>query len=454
MIDLFDISTVALLRSVFLFFPYFIIAKMLSRDRKLRLKESIYMVFSTLLVTTAILVNRNLGYTSLLYVLSTLPAVILLFFYFWKIKGMPYPLSLFFMALSLSIGFFVENISSHLVLWSFGLAHRPFFDTLDLVPYLVLAFSLYFFSIVFTLLLKRIFQGLLANITKISHLQHTASFVSTLMLLFFLIIINLQHFLGLTVLLFSWSFAFVISFTATIFLCLLFYTKSFRAEQKTKQKELEHLALLHYLGESEQQQIAISRFKHDYQNILLSLQHFIKERDWDKLEQYFETQIQPSSKVITDNNFALEGLSKIKPLEIRSILTTKLTMAQNLGVDAVFESVEEIDDIPVDSIALVRMLGILLDNATEELVALGHGQLSVACFRAEDAINFVIQNTCHSDILPLHQLKQMGTSTKGSGRGLGLSNLSELVSVFPNVALQTVIEDNNFIQILMIGGVA
>ena len=63
-----------------------------------------------------------------------------------------------------------------------------------------------------------------------------------------------------------------------------------------------------------------------------------------------------------------------------------------------------------------------------------------------------MQNDCAEDMPNLRQLKQNGFSTKGEGRGQGLSILSELTNSLPNVTLSTSIKDGTFTQMLTLGG--
>jgi len=219
-----------------------------------------------------------------------------------------------------------------------------------------------------------------------------------------------------------------------------------------REKEIENRTLLYYMDECERQQSVMRKFKHDYQNILISMNSFLDDDDLSGLKQYYTAKIKPASDVIMQGNFSLEQLGKIKVREIKSILAAKLTMAQNLGLDARFEAVDDVDHIPVDSVALVRMLGIILDNAIEELETLGTGQLLVACFKSETSVTFIVQNTCRTDMPSFRQLSQSGFSSKGVDRGTGLSNLSELAATYPNITLQTNVVDRNFIQRLIIGG--
>ena len=217
-----------------------------------------------------------------------------------------------------------------------------------------------------------------------------------------------------------------------------------------KKERDEQMALQVYTEELEKQYASIRKFEHDYQNILLSMRGFLDEGDLPGLREYFTTQVEVESEAITKNHFALRHLDKIKVREIKSVLTTKLSLAQHSNIWASFEANEVIDDFLIDSVKLVRMLGILLDNAIEAVSGLEKGQLFVGCFRWKSGIHFIIQNTCPPDMPPFHMIWEAGFSTKGPGRGLGLNNLAECVASLPAVSLQTNIIDKDFVQTLII----
>ena len=239
----------------------------------------------------------------------------------------------------------------------------------------------------------------------------------------------------------------------TIYVFTSFFWKKHILAKRTAQRYAEEQKRLqYYTDELERYQVGVRKFKHDYQNILLSLDAYVENGDLVELRQYYCTSIKPASHVITKNSFALDGLDKIKIRAIKSFLTAKLLLMQNTDMDirTCFEANENIDYIPLDLVALVRMLGILLDNAIEELTELSHGELFVSCLKWDAGITFVVQNTCRPDLPSSQQLWQTGFSTKGNDRGLGLSNLSELVDTYANVTLSTKISKNSFRQELLI----
>lgn len=255
-----------------------------------------------------------------------------------------------------------------------------------------------------------------------------------------------------------WLVVFLTIFV-TIFLgSFIFYTKAIESRHQIQRKEDEQQSLLYYTTEIEKQAREMRKFKHDYQNILSSFEDFIYEGDLAGLKSYFNDTVQNASKRIMQESFALEGLSRIKIKEIKSILVSKLMSAQDKGIVVRFEARQDIDDIQMNTVALVRMLGIILDNAIEELEEIKdytpNANIIIGIWKEEDAdeVGLVIQNTCRSELPRLHELKKEGFSSKGEGRGLGLSNLLEIVDSQPNVFLQTSVSDNQFIQKILIGG--
>jgi two-component system sensor histidine kinase AgrC len=117
-----------------------------------------------------------------------------------------------------------------------------------------------------------------------------------------------------------------------------------------------------------------------------------------------------------------------------------------MGVRANLEAPDAITHIDMDTVLLVRILGILLDNAIEELLYLGYGDLLVGLIKGKDNILLIVQNTCRDDLPNIQTLKKGDFSTKGSNRGLGLSIVADIINHCPNVISEIIVKDNLFIH--------
>ncbi len=222
----------------------------------------------------------------------------------------------------------------------------------------------------------------------------------------------------------------------------------------TREKVIEQRAMQLYIDEISKQNEEINQFRHDYLNILSSLESYLEEGDLQALTVYYQQTIQPTRTLFLENASKLSALQKIDHPAIRGIFMTKLLLAQEKGISVHLEMTGKII-FPkhVFDLNLIRILGILLDNAIEEVDALGKGELAVAFFQEKDALVILIQNTVRNPVKPLYQLKKQGFSTKGKGRGYGLSTVDELMSQTSTLLLETTISQHLFVQKLtLLGG--
>ena len=192
------------------------------------------------------------------------------------------------------------------------------------------------------------------------------------------------------------------------------------------------------------------KFRHDYKNILLTLEGYIRDQEWQGLADYFHQHIQPTQVTTDQLGLELSRLSKIQSPDVRNLLFTKLAFAGTNGIDL---SIEVPDDIHLNvvrnPIYLVRIIGILLDNAIEALSNQEGGKLTLAVFEDLGDVHLIIENDCQEDPGDLNKLLEAGYSTKGSGRGLGLSNALELARE-SQFQLTTQFANERFTQHLLI----
>jgi len=438
-----------------IFLAYFILAHTLAGKQRLRRKEILFITLSSPFATVAsFLFSHRIENAVWGFLFGTFWVLLLLFFYFYQIKGKPLKLSFILVVLAASLFTIIDSLV--LSIWTELLGFGVFDSERILFHSLTYLILLYVFLVCFIVILRKVMRRFSLDATLIGKYQTIAVVISALILFCFLFVVSLQlHSDSDTIItLFSWSSGFIVIYALAISICFAFYIRTMRAKQTAQEKELEQRALFRYIEEFQSHQKAMQQLRHDFSNVLLSFETFIDKEDYSGLTAYYRTQVKPTTETIIQNRFALEGLEHIKPLEIKGILTAKLALAQNQGLDVTFEAREDITHIPVDSVVLVRMLGILLDNAIEALSKVPDGRLLVGCLKLGSTINFIIENTCPPNMPSIRRLSQTGFTTKGSGRGMGLNILAELSDTLPNVTLSTNIKDGNFVQILEIGGKA
>ena len=437
------------------FLPFFIAAKIMTRDYKFHLKETLFLLVAALIGSLSFNVNRLLTRDTLLnlHIIEDVVVYLLLFFYFAKIKSYTarktITLATVTMLIIMAFEFSWDAVSYFFFPdFMLGIVSPGIF--LQTLPFVVVVYVVY---IGFPLLFVRLTRKPRAAINENEKFQKNLAIISIFSFLFFQAAISSWRTAGYVVHFFSWPMILLSLLIITVFVSFYFYVRSLKERTALREKIAEQEALQAYTNQVETYQGIVQRIQHDMGNVLSSMEGYLVADDLAGLKGYFYIRIKPATEIITKNNFFLARLSNIKVPEIKALLAGKLMEAQSAGIDTTVEATDEINHIPVDSVALVRMLGIIMDNAIEELTALGAGQLIVACYKAGDGVTFVVQNTCRADIQKLHELVQVGFSTKGEGRGLGLNNLTEIANAHPNnISLQTTIKDGNFTQKLRIGG--
>lgn len=245
----------------------------------------------------------------------------------------------------------------------------------------------------------------------------------------------------------SFLFLFYFVLLLTVFVVL---TRMVNKEAKMNNKQLQYERLTEYTENLEGLYTDMQKFRHDYINILLTMSEYIRTKDIENLDTYFTHKILPISQGMQSDNFKLGTLQNVKIQEVKGIMSSKIIQAQELNIDAVIEVVEPIDHLNMDSIKLCRCLGIILDNAIEEALQCETPTLRMALIKREGTVLIVTTNSCRPNGPELYKIYEKGFSTKGTNRGLGLSNLKEIVSKCDNVTLDTYIKDDLFVQELEI----
>lgn len=216
-------------------------------------------------------------------------------------------------------------------------------------------------------------------------------------------------------------------------------------QKEAKQKALQDLQ--DYTRNLENMYNSLRSFKHDYINILLSMSGYIEDRNIDELKIFFENKIFPTKNLIVQGDYQLNQLANIKVLEIKSLLAAKMIHAHETGIEIAVDIPDKVESFPIDTVDLVRILGIFLDNAIEAALETEHPQIGLNIIQNDASVSIIINNRFQDEgIMILHKLKQKGFSTKTGHQGIGLCNAHKIISSYENILLQTAIQKDSFIQ--------
>lgn len=237
-----------------------------------------------------------------------------------------------------------------------------------------------------------------------------------------------------------------ISYVFVLIIICAILTIFVKKEVDFKAKQAHYESLHEYTANLEKLYMDMRKFRHDYVNILSSISAYLDQEDVNGLKKYFYESIYPLDKAIENKDFKLGLLKNIEIIELKGLLSMKLIRAQELNLNVNVDIVEPISNINMDIVDLVRILGILLDNAIEAALESDEKKVEIGIIKKDPTVIIIVINSFKGNSLQVSRMFTEGFSTKGENRGLGLSNMKQILNQYKNVTLDTYIEKNSFIQ--------
>ena len=222
-----------------------------------------------------------------------------------------------------------------------------------------------------------------------------------------------------------------------IFFWILYFSINRREKQRIHNELVENRLsnLKEYTDHLEQEQRKLRKFKHDYQNMLLSLEENLRSSDSQDAKDYLQTFKQYSDNYIRESGlWMVNDFDNVKTPYLKSILINKTSQATEQGIDVHFECRYDVDQIAMEPYDLVRIVGIAYDNAIEAVRNLdkNHRKINVMVYRTKGQTEVTIANPMQTAENLTH-LKKEGVTTKKGHSGLGLANIEEISANYSNV---------------------
>ncbi|WP_314481976.1 GHKL domain-containing protein [Streptococcus cristatus] len=217
-------------------------------------------------------------------------------------------------------------------------------------------------------------------------------------------------------------------------------------QQLSEQRELQLRNMSDYSQHIEELYNELRSFRHDYINILKSLKLGIDTHDLPAIEQIYNQILKDSGQALNQSKYDLGRLSNIHNDALKSVLSAKFLEAQSKGIEIGLEVPQEIKPQGMELLDFITIVSILADNAIEAAVETSHPVVSFAFLEQEGRQIFIVENTIKEFSIHSDTIFKKGFSTKGENRGLGLSNVQNIISHYPNVSLRTISHDHSFRQ--------
>lgn len=331
------------------------------------------------------------------------------------------------------------NISIIDVLLSIVLLYFSLFNAFKEKLNLFINHFIFFFAL-FPLVSKKIKKFYLKIVDKSENINsnlilYLLLFLLSIIILFFAMSLNIdiQYILLMFII-------FVLFLTLTLILVNEWKEKYILFNKYTELDEY----INNFEGTIDKQNLII----HEYKNQLSIIKGLSSKKDINK---YIDNIIE---LLKTNNKIDFKGLNKLNRDGLRSLLYYKMTVSNKKGVNFILEISKDIKDYikkleDTKFKYLLMFLGTLIDNAIEGAEESKEKVVLFELYKINNNMKIVISNTI-KDKVDLKLIEKKGYSTKGEGRGNGLSLIKRINKDYNCFDIKIEIIDNYFIVNLTI----
>lgn len=229
-----------------------------------------------------------------------------------------------------------------------------------------------------------------------------------------------------------------------------------RQEMQKKQIQTQQISMQQqntYIESLEKLQSEMRKFRHDYKNMMSGMYLQAKEGNMEAVQDFIQDMTIDFDHQVGEQIRRLTQLGNIHMIEVKGLLLGKIEKMQQEQISCELEILRPFDRTRLRTTDLCRCLGILIDNAIDEVRGKQDKrpkpQVHIMISRQEKCTTFRVKNSLYSTI-DFHKIWQLGYSTRGSDRGIGLASYKSILEHYENVISLTTIKDGYFIQELKI----
>ena len=250
----------------------------------------------------------------------------------------------------------------------------------------------------------------------------------------------------------DWHVYLVVTY-ALLFLATLVYINATFSERLKEevllQKDRQMSDLARYSQQIEQLYTDIRRFRHDYLNVLSSIKYGIDSKDMAIISDIYDNILEKTKTRIEGKQYEIANLINIKDEAVKGVLASKILEAQGQSITIHLEVSDVFEVSRMELLDFITVLSIFLDNAIEASLDSSTKEVNIALISGETDV-VIVENTIAQESINTVGIFKLGRSSKGEGRGIGLSTVREILGKYPNCSLSTQSKDYRFKQTLKI----
>ena len=247
-----------------------------------------------------------------------------------------------------------------------------------------------------------------------------------------------------------YSVGLYIAYFVLTFFMILMIIKEYEVNARITLKQNSYDNLQEYMSQIEDLYQNIRVFRHDYANIMVSMAAYLNDNDMKGLKAYYEKHIFPINNMLNKEKDVISRLNMLDMIELKGLVSVKINYALEMNIKVSLEITEKIEKINMNILDLVRITGILLDNAIEACQECTEPCISFGMIKTEQGVTLIIRNTYIKKEIDYSRLGEPGVTSKGEWRGIGLYNVKSIIGNYDNVIMDTEYADQYFTQMMEI----
>lgn len=204
-----------------------------------------------------------------------------------------------------------------------------------------------------------------------------------------------------------------------------------------------------YIEKMEQIQSELRGFRHDFKNMMTGMYLQAKEGDLEAVQSFIQEMTEDFDRQVGDQVRLMNQLANIHMVEVKGLLLEKLARMQKEEIRCELEVLRPFEGTRMRSTDLLRCLGILIDNAADEVRGKKDARIHLMISSQNGCTTFRVKNTLYGTV-DFQRLGTGGYTTKGEGRGVGLESYQKILGKYDFVFPFTAIQDGYFVQELKI----